>query len=179
MSRAAFAVSKELAAALRPSADHRIVAAALRETSEAAALLEAQPAFGVGGARDVRVVVDRAAHGARLEPAELLDVLMTLQSAQRVQATLRQLRALAPLLAKRAAPIEPCVAVQEAIRRSIAENGEVLDAASSALGRIRAAVRTAHGRLQAAGNSSDRRTAALAAARTAGHDARRALRRGR
>lgn len=153
VSRAAFAVSKELAAALRPSADHRIVAAALQETSEAAALLEAQPAFGVGGARDVRVVVDRAAHGARLEPAELLDVLMTLQSAQRVQATLRQLRELAPLLAKRAAPIEPCVGVQEAIRRSIAENGEVLDAASAALGRIRAAVRTAHGRLQAAGNS--------------------------
>lgn len=153
VSRAAFAVSKELAAALRPSADQRIVAAALQETSEAAALLEAQPAFGVGGARDVRVVVDRAAHGARLEPAELLDVLMTLQSAQRVQATLRQLRALAPLLARRAAPIEPCVGVQEAIRRSIAENGEVLDAASAALGRIRAAARTAHGRLQAAGNS--------------------------
>ncbi len=153
VSRAAFAVSKELAAALRPSADQRIVAAALRETSEAVALLEAQPAFGVGGARDVRVVVDRAAHGARLEPAELLDVLMTLQSAQRVQATLRQLRELAPLLAKRAAPIEPCIGVQEAIRRSIAENGEVLDAASAALGRIRAAARTAHGRLQAAGNS--------------------------
>ncbi len=153
VSRAAFAVSKELAAALRPSRDRRIVAAALGETSEAGALLEAQPAFGVGGARDVRVVVDRAAHGARLEPAELLDVLMTLQSAQRVQSTLRQLRALAPRLAKRAAAIEPCVAVQEAIRRSIAENGEVLDAASSALGRIRAAVRTAHGRLQAAGNS--------------------------
>ncbi len=153
VSRAAFAVSKELAGALRPSADHRIVAAALRETSEAGALLEAQPAFGVGGARDIRVVVDRAARGARLEPAELLDVLMTLQSAQRVQATLCQLRALAPLLAKRAAPIEPCVAVQEAIGRSIAENGEVLDAASSALGRIRATVRTAHGRLQAAGNS--------------------------
>ena len=101
VSRAAFAVSKELAAALRPSADHRIVAAALRETSEARALLETQPAFGVGGARDIRVVVDRAAHGARLEPPDLLDVLMTLQSAQRVQSTLRQLRELAPRLAKR------------------------------------------------------------------------------
>jgi DNA mismatch repair protein MutS2 len=66
---AAFSASKELARALRPSADLELARQALRGTTEARLALELRPDLSVGGAHDVRAVSGRAARGAVLEPS--------------------------------------------------------------------------------------------------------------
>src|SRR5512134_2927431 len=74
----AFAPSRELALALRPSADHGEAVRRQRETAEARRLLRNRPNLSIGGARDVRDSVERAALGGVLEPGELLDIRNTL-----------------------------------------------------------------------------------------------------
>ena len=143
----AFSASRERALALAPQVARPVVQSALQETSEARQVLASQPTFGVRGAADVRGIAQEAQRGQSLDPTQLLAVLGTLQSAQRLQRALSHARETAPLLARRAATIEPCPAVQQAIQESIAENGDILDSASPALGRVRAQVRIAHSRL--------------------------------
>jgi len=70
---ASFSAARAEALALRPVADRATGSARLEATDEDSQLLEGGPSFSVGAARDVRDRAERAARGARLEPADLLD----------------------------------------------------------------------------------------------------------
>jgi DNA mismatch repair protein MutS2 len=131
---------------LAPSADAVIVARGLSETDEARAFLAERPDIGVGGARDIATVVDRAARGGRLEPAELLSIGDTLVAAARLAEVLREVER--PLLHELSRDIRLLPSLRQRLELSIDPAGEILDAASPTLGGLRRAVRIAYERLR-------------------------------
>jgi len=143
-----FSGGAELALSLEPSPVFVEVQQRLQETREARRLLDAQGGVSLGGVHDLRPAVHNAAHGAILQPVDLLDIENTLRAAQRVRRSITRLQAELPLLADVAARIEPCEALADEISRCISSQGEVLDHASPKLAHIRREMRTAYDRLQ-------------------------------
>ncbi len=142
----AFAPSADLARRLRPTSDLREARRRLALTEEARLLLAASD-LTIGGARDLRPILEKARRSAMLEPHELLDVKSTLASARNLSRTFERLAGEYPLLADLAAQIPPPLGLIDAISRTISERGEVLDSASPELGRIRRDLQTVHDRL--------------------------------
>lgn len=145
---AAFSASKALALALRPSDERPRVRELLALTSEARRLMEQRPDVGVRGARDVRPHAAAAARGAMLSPAELREVLVTLRASGFVGRAIGRLDGSFPLLKAIAIDLPSRPALEGRIDESISEDGEVLDAASPTLRRVRADIRAAQQRLQ-------------------------------
>ncbi len=144
---ASFAVGAEKARALAPSTDPTEIRERLATTTEARRFLALYPLTDLGGARDVRPMVEAARREAVLTPPDLLDIAQTLQAARRLRQTLTRQEAQFPRLAAMAARLEPCPELVEAVERVLDERGEVRDDASPALARIRSDLRAAHDRL--------------------------------
>ena len=144
-----FSAGRELALSLQPSPDFDEVTERQGETSEARALLDGRADVSLGGARDVRPLVDRAEHGAILMPGELLEIHGTLVSGRTLRRSITRLRDQFPLLASTAGRIEECPDVVAEIARCINDRAEVVDGASQNLARIRREMREAHQRLMA------------------------------
>jgi DNA mismatch repair protein MutS2 len=132
---------------MEPSADPVIVRRVLDETDEARAFLSGRPEVGVGGAHDIGPAIGRADRGGRLEPLDLVAVADTLTAAARLRDALRDVEL--PRLHELSRRIEPLPALQQRLVTSIDPTGEILDAASPALGGLRRAVRVAYERLRA------------------------------
>jgi DNA mismatch repair protein MutS2 len=143
-----FSASKELALALAPSADWPEVHERQTETREACRLLSVKPDVSIGGARDVRLLLDQATRSALLLPADLLDIRQTLIAARDLKRSLVRLGDQFPRLADIAGRIQECPGLVAEIGRCINErNGEVLDSASPDLARIRRDLEVTHQRL--------------------------------
>ena len=127
---AAFDVGRELALALRPSADAAEVRARQALTREARAFLDRRDGATLDGAQDVRAAVAGAARGRVLQPAELLGVRATLAVARRLKRAIAHDDARWPGLALLAGRIDPCPAVHDAIGDALGEAGEDLDRAA-------------------------------------------------
>src|SRR6266511_3630024 len=144
-----FSASRELAAALVPSTDAYEIGRRLQFTSEARRLLDDRPDTSIGGARDIRGPVGLARRGGVLDAAVFLEISATLASGRRLRTTLQKLDAtLFPQLQELAQDLPTLPAVEEAIGATIGDDGTVLDSASPTLGRLRADIRVAFGRLQ-------------------------------
>ncbi len=141
-----FAPSNELALASRPVADPVLVDLLQQQTDEAARLLDEQAQTTIGGARDLRGVLDRARRGGRLTPVELLDIAGTLHATGQFAARLRDWRG--RHLAEVHAELDAAPALRERIERSIDDAGEILDSASAELAAIRRRLRTAQDRVR-------------------------------
>lgn len=146
---AAFSASAELARALRPSADFDEVSRRQTRTREARHLLNHYAEVSIGGARDVRPLVERAARAGVLLGSELLDIKTTLEAARDLARFFERHAAEFPYLASLAARMPPPPGLIEAISRAISERGEVLDSASPRLAALRAEIKVAHERLLA------------------------------
>lgn len=146
-------MGREAALALTPSSLPEVVQRRLRETAEACQLLEKGNGMPLGGIRDIREAVNRAAIEMLLTPTELLDVAQTVASAQRLRAFLLKQAESAPTLAEIAGniPIVPGLAAR--IEECISEGGDVRDTATPELARIRSGKRIAHSRLMEKLNS--------------------------
>ncbi|HIP87833.1 MAG TPA: endonuclease MutS2 [Anaerolineales bacterium] len=142
-----FSAGAEKARTLTPSTDLAKIRARLEVTAEARALLTGRPQTTLGGARDIRPLVDAARRGVTLTPAELLDVRQTLMAARTLHNLLTRLRPQFPHLAAIAGRIAFCPSLIEAIGRCLDERGEVQDTATDALQRIRRDLRAAHERV--------------------------------
>ncbi len=142
-----FSAGRELALALMPSTDIGEVRRRQKETTEARRLLDLRPDLTIGGARDVRPLVRHAQLGAALDPNDLLGIRNTLHGAHHLRRVILRLRDQFPLLADLAEQITELDHLADEITRSISDRGEVLDAASPALGRIRREMNIAHDRL--------------------------------
>ncbi|MEA2676577.1 MAG: mismatch repair protein MutS2 [Chloroflexota bacterium] len=142
----AFAPSRRLAEAIEPSSEPLVVKRWLDETDEARDILARRPDLGVGGAHDISTVVLRAKRGGRLSGTELLHVLETLVSAGRLSDALRDERP--PQLRELGRSIKPLPQLRARLEAAIDPNGELLDAASPALGGLRRATRVAYERLR-------------------------------
>jgi len=140
-------MGREAALALTPSAFPEVVERRLQETREAREILDHDAGMPLGGIRDVRETVERAAIELRLTPHELLDVAQTLSSAQRLRTFLLKRAEKCPLLAEIAGdtPVPPNI--QSRIEESIADNGEIRDSATPELARIRSQQKIVHSRL--------------------------------
>jgi len=143
----AFAASAEKARALRPTTDIEEARHRLAETREVVELLATNTNLSVGGAHDVREIVDLAAHGGILTPPELMDIKSTLISARTLARLFEHHAGQCPNLADIAAQLPPPFGLVDAITRTISERGEVLDSASVKLANIRHDMRIAHERL--------------------------------
>lgn len=142
-----FSASAGLARGLRPTADLQEALARQAVTSEARRLLSVKSEVGIGGARDVRPLAERAARSGVLLPAELLEIKSTLIAARELFRTLENKQTEYPHLAAIAQPLAPPPGLIEAISRTISERGEVLDSASPKLASLRAEIKAAHERL--------------------------------
>ena len=145
-----YSVAAVRARELRPSGNPLQVESMLATTAEAAHLLVQFPAFTIGGARDIRENVAKAERGFRLQPAEFLMLMDTMRAARDVRNHFRRLPDAAeryPQLLEFAESIENFSTLEAELARTIGPRGDVLDGASSALARIRQAVRVAHSRL--------------------------------
>ncbi len=146
---AAFSASREMALSLTASVDPVEVRRRLRLTDEARRLLDEMPDLTIGGARDVRPAVGLARRGGVCDAPTLLEIAATLASARRLRATLLKLDPEAfPLFREIAANLPLLPDIEDAIARTIGDDGQVLDSASPKLARLRAEVRTAFNRLQ-------------------------------
>ena len=143
----AFAASTEKALKLQPTNNIDEAHLRLAETSEAVQMLVTRPDLTIGGARDVRQVVDLAAHGGVLAPTDLLDIKSTLVAARTLVRTFERLGERFPTLFGIAAQIPAPMGLVDGITRAISERGEIMDSASPALGVIRRNLRIAHDRL--------------------------------
>ncbi|HVN55948.1 MAG TPA: endonuclease MutS2 [Anaerolineaceae bacterium] len=144
---ASFSASADLARALRPT--DRLDEAHLlqQQTSEARRLLDTNSEASVGGAHDIRPLVDLANHGGVLQPVELLDVKSTLIAARSLGRVFERQEDLFPILSGIAALLPPPPGLVDAISRTISERGEVMDSASDKLAAIRREIKVSYDRL--------------------------------
>ncbi|TDA66796.1 MAG: endonuclease MutS2 [Chloroflexi bacterium] len=142
-----FSASAALARRMRPTADLTEALERQAITSEAARLLSVKSEAGIGGALDVRALIERAKRSAVLTPSELLEVKTTLISARELSRTFEHKQAEYPHLAVIAEKLPPPPGLIETISRTISDRAEILDSASPKLAAIRAEIRIAHERL--------------------------------
>jgi DNA mismatch repair protein MutS2 len=141
-----FGPSRRLAQALQPSPDRTVVARGLDETDQAREMLEERPGVGIGGARDIGPAIERASRAGRLEPEQLVEVMVTLGAAAKLgEALAEERRPLLHALGRRVAPLSN---LRQRLESSFDPNGELLDSASPPLGGLRRAVRVAYERLR-------------------------------
>jgi len=142
-----FAAGRELALALQPATDASEVRRRQEETSEARALQDVRPDLSLGGARDVRPLLGRARVGAMLLPPDFLEIRQTLLSARTLKRSITRLGSQFPHLARLAQWLEECTDLVNEVERCINDRGEVQDAASPTLARIRGELSVARDRL--------------------------------
>jgi DNA mismatch repair protein MutS2 len=141
-----FPPGRRLAEAIEPSTESVVVARGLEETTQARAFVAEHPGSGIGGSKDIGAWIERAARGGRLDPAQFLDILATLEAAARLGEALTGDRR--PLLRELAREIHPLPGLRSVLARSFDPTGELLDTASPRLGGLRRAVRVAYDRLR-------------------------------
>jgi DNA mismatch repair protein MutS2 len=144
---ASFSAARAGVLALRPDADRARVRDRLDLTSQGRQFLEVSPSFSVGAARDVRDRAERAARGARLDPADLLDVhdhlRATRLSVADVSRQAVELPALWSLVEIACDPPD----LEGRISAAIDEQAEIRDEASGELLRLRRMLAQARARL--------------------------------
>lgn len=140
-------MGREAALALAPSPHREVVGRRLQETREARHLRNHDAGMPLGGIRDIRQIVARAAIEQQLTPAELLDVGHTVSAARRLRTYLYRHAEQCPLLAEMAGNMPIPNGLETRIEECIADNGEVRDTASPELQRTRADKKVAHARL--------------------------------
>jgi DNA mismatch repair protein MutS2 len=146
-SHTSFSLGRQRALDLRPSFQLQEVADRQEITQEARRLLELKAGVTLGGAHDVRPLVRRTALGGRLEPGELLDVRDTLSSGRVLRRTILPLRDQIPHLADLAEGLAERQSIEDEISRCVSDKGEVVDAASATLARLRSETKVAYSRL--------------------------------
>jgi DNA mismatch repair protein MutS2 len=146
---AAFSASSAMANSLLPATTIEEANLRLQITSEARHLLSVNDDIGVGGAEDIRPLVNQARRGGVLMEADLMAVSGTLVAARSLSRSFEKNASRYPHLAEIAARFPPPPGVIEAISRCISDHGEVLDSASPKLASIRAEVKTSYQRLMA------------------------------
>lgn len=145
-----FSVAAERARELRPTSNPLQVETLLATTAEATQLMVQFPTFTIGGARDIRGLIDKAEKGYRLQPGELMLLMDTLRASREIRNHFRRLPDASERyqhLLEFVDSIDNFSSLEADLNRTIGPRGDVLDGASPALSRIRQAVRVAHSRL--------------------------------
>jgi DNA mismatch repair protein MutS2 len=146
---AAFSASKDLVMALEPTSNLEEAQRRLAYTSEASRLIDLHADIGVRSAHDIRQLLARAARDGVLAPADLVEVLATVQSALYVARLIERLDPENfPLVRALGADIPQRPQIARRIEETVSEEGEILDTASPTLRKVRFDIRGASQRLQ-------------------------------
>lgn len=135
-----FGGSTALALALEPAGSPERVGQLQDETAEALAVLAKLPGLTCGGPEEIGPILERAAIGAVLDQAELLQLRGSISGFHRFGRALAECDQ-APGLARRAGRIDPLRQLAGAIDRVVDQHGRVRDQASDELARLRARIR--------------------------------------
>lgn len=141
----AFAPSRALTAALRPTANGGTLPTLRNLGREIADLRRDGGDPHIGGASDLEPAAERGAKGGTLDGAALFAVSETLRVVERVAS---DVVGSGPTLSALGASLAPLRPLRSAIERAIAPDGSILDAASPQLGGLRALHRTSMERLR-------------------------------
>jgi DNA mismatch repair protein MutS2 len=136
-----FAISRELAMALKPSHSYETVTRWLKQSAEAMHLLSIEPDLSIGGVYDIREATVLAARGKTLELESLLDIQKTLGSIRFLHNKLGRLAAEAPLLGSINSQIVTHNQLEQKIGHCISPSAELLDSASPKLAELRRMVK--------------------------------------
>lgn len=149
-SKTSTAMGRERAASLVPETSFDVVSQRLAETDEAFVVESRFGPAPLSGIRDVRPSLDRARIGGVLSPEELWDIAETIAAGRRLKRFVLRVRGevAIPSLAALAEGLHDLSDVEDRIRRSVGENGEILDEASDELARIRREIRTLERRVR-------------------------------
>ncbi len=109
----------------------------LAETREACALLETGQELPLGGAQDVRAILEKLERGAVLAGSDFVQILDTLRAARRVSSFLTARADAAPRLADLGRTLPDLTALDAEIARVITPRGELRESASSELRKAR------------------------------------------
>src|SRR2546427_735864 len=141
------APGRERAARLQPATDVETVRRSLQETADGAALLD-DGEVPLRGSSDIREGLRQAQIGAALQPADLLPLRETRAVIGQCKGFVLARRDRVPFLAGVAGGMGTFEALEDAIRRTVADDGSVPDTASPDLARIRREQRAAHTRIR-------------------------------
>lgn len=144
---ASFSASGDLAKELKPSTDLDIIQTLQKQTGEALQLINTTDYQGIGGAHDVRKLVDRASHGGVLEPTDIQEIKSTLVSGRDLLRLFDKKEMQYPLLLKILRQITLPLGLIDSINQIISDQAEVLDNASTKLSHLRSEYKTTHARL--------------------------------
>jgi DNA mismatch repair protein MutS2 len=139
---------KELAGDLKPSCDIAEVERWLTETTEAKEVLRYYPNFTLGGIRDIRGSLRKAAMGGVLEPEEFLAIGDTIQAAKRIKSFFTGDGKKYAQIAAYGQNLTTFPKIEEQIKKVITPEGEVSDNASEELARVRRQLRSLQGRVR-------------------------------
>ncbi|PYZ97279.1 endonuclease MutS2 [Alteribacter lacisalsi] len=145
MQHAGSSLGKKRVERLMPVTDLEEVRLAQKATYEGAKILRLKGQAPLGGIRDIRASIKRAAIGGMLNEQELLDIASTIYGSRRFKQFIEQCEEdelNVPLLAELAASYVPLTDLERTIKQSIDENGEMLDSASSQLRTVRQQIRS-------------------------------------
>ena len=141
-------LGKEIVDSLQPVTNRDEAGRRQQETTEGRALLSAGGGVSLGGVRDIRPIVDRAAIGGALAPSELLDVASTLSAGMRLAKFVAALGQDFPIFREYAGMIAVQPDIVREIGRCIDEYGNVVDDASPELARVRSQIRATNNRIR-------------------------------
>lgn len=140
--------ARGLALALLPARDLAEVRRRLRELAEAKRLVELRGAWAAPPADDPRPWLEAARRGQRLEGGVLAKVALLLEAVERAARYWAEAAGEAPTAAAAAAWLRPARTLREALQRAVDAAGEVQDAASPELARLRGRWRLARERIR-------------------------------
>ncbi len=143
----AFRPSAELALSLKPLTDPLEILSRQNLIQEAIRYLHKFNQAGLGGAHDIRPIIDLAKHDGVATPQELLDLKDTLITARSLFRAFDRQRLEYPKLSELVLSMEIPAGLIEAISLAISDHGEILDSASPALSAIRSELKTTRSRL--------------------------------
>lgn len=147
---AATSLGKQRSMALLPVTDVEHVKHALQLTNEAVNVIRLKGNAPFGGIRNIRDSVQRARIAGLLQASDLLDIAGTIHGGRTLKAFLSVMHKEHPVpgLELWFEQLSDHRTVEQAIRRCIDDNGDVLDQASSALATIRRDIRTGEARIR-------------------------------
>ena len=143
-----FNPARERALEIQPSIDLEEVRGLQRETSNAVALLTLHPGTTIGGARDLRPIVEDALRGIILDPSRLLQVKDSLVAARNLKRVFQKDQGEFPTLESISEQLPDSLGLVSLISKVVSEQDGILDTASDKLGQIRRDLRTQHTRLK-------------------------------
>ncbi|MCR6546819.1 endonuclease MutS2 [Dehalobacterium formicoaceticum] len=146
--RCGSSLGKGIAGELTPMSQKHEIELGLKETTEAKDILRLNPAFTLGGIRDIGRIVERAALGGILEPEQFLSIADTCGAARKTKLFLLNLKENYPIILDLAKKLGIFKSLETAVGETVADDGSIIDSASDKLYGIRRKIRTSQDRIK-------------------------------